>query len=118
MPTGDAFKGSEASGCWRNGARRSNGTLRISSTPAGWTGYMYEVAKTSHKKLLLQAAACNLALLMRSLYGGGKPRAAHDRRVKGILAILRFMSALSTFCTPCDWSCELQLCTSQEFSRS
>jgi len=71
-----------------------------------------------HKNLLLQAAACNLALLMRSLYGSGKPRASHDRRVKGILAILQFMSALSTFCTPCDWSCELELCTSQEFSRS
>jgi transposase len=33
----------------------------------------------AHKKFLLQAAACNLALLMRSLYGNGKPRAAHDR---------------------------------------
>src|SRR6476646_284095 len=30
-----------------------------------------------HKKLLVQAAACNLALLMRSIYGAGKPRAAH-----------------------------------------
>ena len=28
-----------------------------------------------HKKLLIQAAACNLALLMRSMYGSGKPRA-------------------------------------------
>src|SRR5258708_19821068 len=26
-----------------------------------------------HKKLLLQAAACNLALLLRSYYGAGKP---------------------------------------------
>lgn len=33
-----------------------------------------------HKKLLIQAAACNLALLMRTLHGAGKPRAAHDRR--------------------------------------
>jgi transposase len=32
-----------------------------------------------HKKLLIQAAACNLALLMRTLYGAGKPKAAHDR---------------------------------------
>ena len=31
-----------------------------------------------HKKFLIQAAACNLALLMRSMYGSGKPRAAHD----------------------------------------
>jgi hypothetical protein len=29
-----------------------------------------------HKKLLVQAAACNLALLMRSMHGAGKPRAA------------------------------------------
>jgi hypothetical protein len=27
-----------------------------------------------HKKLLIQAAACNLALLMRSMYGTGKPK--------------------------------------------
>ena len=31
-----------------------------------------------HKKFLIQAAACNLALLMRSMYGSGKPRAAHE----------------------------------------
>ena len=36
-----------------------------------------------HKKFLIQAAACNLALLMRSTYGSGKPRAAHDRAVRG-----------------------------------
>lgn len=41
------------------------------------------------KKLLIQAAACNLALLMRALYGAGKPRAAHDQRTQFIFAILR-----------------------------
>jgi transposase len=41
-----------------------------------------------HKKLLLQAASCNLALLMRELYGAGKPRAAHDRRGELISTIL------------------------------
>ena len=35
-----------------------------------------------HKRLLVQAAACNLALLMRSTYGAGKPRAAHDQPVE------------------------------------
>src|SRR5260370_25696652 len=40
-----------------------------------------------HKKFLIQAAACNLALLMRSLYGAGKPRAAHDLAIEAILAI-------------------------------
>jgi transposase len=49
-----------------------------------------------HKKLLLQAAACNLALLLRSLYGAGKPRAAHDRIVETILAILAFMSVVES----------------------
>ncbi len=48
-----------------------------------------------HKKLLIQAAACNLALLMRTLYGAGKPRAAHDRRNQLILAILQLYSALT-----------------------
>ena len=47
-----------------------------------------------HKRLLLQAAACNLALLLRSLHGAGKPRAAHDLKVEGILAFLRLILAL------------------------
>lgn len=46
------------------------------------------------KKLLIQAAACNLALLMRSLYGAGKPRAAQDRRIDAVIAILTFLAAL------------------------
>lgn len=55
-----------------------------------------------HKKLLLQAAACNLALLMRSFYGAGKPRAAHDRVIEAVFAILAFMRALKGFSQP--WS--------------
>jgi len=54
-----------------------------------------------HKKLLLQAAACNLALLMRSLYGAGKPRAAHDQIVAAILAILAFIKALKDLWETC-----------------
>src|SRR3954451_6142927 len=34
-----------------------------------------------HKKLLVQAAACNLALLMRSIYGAAKPRTAPPEAV-------------------------------------
>src|SRR3954453_15288978 len=41
-----------------------------------------------HKKLLLQAAACNLALLMRSMYGSGKPRAAHEGVIELVFAFL------------------------------
>ncbi len=47
-----------------------------------------------HKKFLIQAAACNLALLMRSLYGSGKPRATHDRVVDAILTILAVLKAV------------------------
>ena len=49
-----------------------------------------------HKKMLIQAAACNLALLMRSLYGAGKPRAAHERTIKAILAVLAFLAAVES----------------------
>ena len=47
-----------------------------------------------HKKFLIQAAACNLALLLRSTYGSGKPRAAHDRAAEVILTILAVMKAV------------------------
>src|SRR5216683_17197 len=47
-----------------------------------------------HKKLLIQAAACNLALLMRSSYGAGKPRAAHDLAVQAIFAILAIIKVV------------------------
>jgi transposase len=47
-----------------------------------------------HKRLLIQAAACNLALLLRSLYGAGKPKAAHDLNGAAILVFLRLISVL------------------------
>ena len=53
-----------------------------------------------HKKLLIQAAACNLALLMRSIYGAGKPRAAYDQAVEAIFAILSLIKALSRASEP------------------
>ena len=52
-----------------------------------------------HKRLLIQAAACNLALLLRSLYGVGKPRAAHDRNAEAVLAFLGLI--LATFDSGC-----------------
>ena len=54
--------------------------------------------KNVHKKLLIQAAACNLALLMRSLYGVGKPKAAHDRAQDCTLAIRALQIALKLTC--------------------
>jgi hypothetical protein len=53
-----------------------------------------------HKKLLIQAAACNLALLMRSTCGAGKPRAAHDRTVEAIFVILALIKAISSISEP------------------
>src|SRR5713226_900963 len=53
-----------------------------------------------HKKLLLQAAACNLALLLRSYYGAGKPRAAHDRTSGVVFAILDFLGAIDALWRP------------------
>lgn len=47
-----------------------------------------------HKRLLVQAAACNLALLLRSLYGAGKPRAAHDLKPTEFFVFLRLVVAL------------------------
>jgi transposase len=49
-----------------------------------------------HKKLLIQAAACNLALLLRSMYGAGKPKAAHDQVVEAIFAILALRKAMKS----------------------
>ena len=46
-----------------------------------------------HKKLLIQAAACNLALLMRLRHGSGKPKAAHDRLAGLIFAFLILVAA-------------------------
>ena len=53
-----------------------------------------------HKKLLIQAAACNLALLMRSMYGAGKPRAAHDHLAKTVFALLTFLKAMEELSRP------------------
>jgi transposase len=63
-----------------------------------------------HKKFLIQAAACNLALLLRSRYGSGKPRAAHDRAAKAFLTIWAVLKtaedlfgSLSAFFHPLDF---------------
>src|SRR5215469_14615474 len=67
----------------------------------GGLGRLYVRGKENiHKKFLIQAAACTLALLMRSVYGSGKPRAAHDRIVDAILTILALMKAVEDIPTP------------------
>jgi hypothetical protein len=49
-----------------------------------------------HKKLLVQAAACNLALLLRSLLGAGTPKGLRDRVAALLFAILRALLAYPT----------------------
>ena len=55
-----------------------------------------------HKKLLIQAAACNLALLLRAWYGSGKPKAAHDRSGELIFALLQLYLIWRSFWQPED----------------
>lgn len=47
-----------------------------------------------HRKVLLQAMACNLALLVRALYGAGKPKAAAERVAGLFLALLGLLMRL------------------------
>ena len=53
--------------------------------------------KNVHKKFLIQAAACNLALLMRSMYGAGKPKAASDRAVTAIFVIFAAIRTIGDY---------------------
>ena len=48
-----------------------------------------------HKKLLIQAAACNLALMLRAKYGSGKPKAAHDAVREAVFVFLWAVIVLS-----------------------
>jgi transposase len=79
--------------------------------------------KNVHKKFLIQAAACNLALLLRSLDGSGKPKAASDRAVAAIFAILAVIRAVEDCFLPC-WAdshnqvlTDVELYTRAGFSR-
>ena len=45
------------------------------------------------KRLLLQAAACNLALLLRTMIGAGTPRALQDVVANLLVVLLRLISA-------------------------
>jgi len=68
--------------------------------------------KNVHKKFLIQAAPCNLALPMRSMYGSGKPKAACDPALAAIFAILAFIRAVEDCFLPwwADPQSNLNLC--------
>jgi len=52
------------------------------------------------KRVLLQAAAFNLALILRSISGAGTPRGLAELKRKLFCALLRILGALSALCTP------------------
>jgi len=52
------------------------------------------------KKLLVQAAACNLALLLRKMIGAGTPRALQDAVAGLFFVLLRLNSLTSADCGP------------------
>src|SRR6266478_2631596 len=52
------------------------------------------------KKLLVQAAACNLALLLRKMIGAGTPRALQDAVAGLFFVLLRLNSLASADCGP------------------
>jgi transposase len=51
------------------------------------------------KRVVLQAAACNLALLLRSLCGAGTPRRLRDLSAEVLLTLLRVLAARSVVWT-------------------
>ena len=53
-----------------------------------------------HKRLLLQAAACNLALLLRKMMGAGTPRALHDVVARLLFILVRLLSTVNTIPLP------------------
>jgi hypothetical protein len=62
------------------------------------------------KRLLLQAAGCNLALLLRKMMGAGTPRALQDVAARLVFILLRLLSTINAFYLP---RCSLPACTSR-----
>jgi transposase len=52
------------------------------------------------KRVLLQAAAFNLALILRSITKAGTPKGLADLKRNIILALLRVLATLSALCAP------------------
>jgi hypothetical protein len=53
-----------------------------------------------HKRLLLQAAAGNLALLLRKMMGVGTPRALHDVVARLLFILVRLLSTINAIPVP------------------
>ena len=86
--------GDRGKGLQRRRGERIERNFAHQFDPGGLDRLYVRGRENVHKKFLIQAAACNLALLMQSTYGSGKPRAAHDVVVDAILMILAVMGAV------------------------
>src|SRR5713226_5111496 len=91
---GDGFTGIVARVCSGSVEKRIERNFAHQFDTGGLDRLYVRGKENVHKKFLIQAAACNLALLMRSTYGSGKPRAAHDAVIDAILTILAVMRAV------------------------
>jgi len=84
--------------------RRRGGLLERTFADAYETGALprlYVRGKGNvQKKLLVQAAACNLALLLRKMIGAGTPRALQDAVAGLFFVLLRLISLASADCGP------------------
>src|SRR4051794_10639737 len=97
MTTGVGYAAIAASDCSGNGIERN---FAHQFDTGGVDRLYVRGLDNVHKKFLLQAAACNLALLMRSLYGAGKPRAAHEGVIELFFAFLALMKAFDALWGP------------------
>jgi hypothetical protein len=92
---GGAFRAIVAGGCQRQRGERVQRHFAHQFDTGGLDRLYVRGLGNVHKKFLIQAAACNLAFLMRSLYGWGKPRAADDRAIDAIYTILAAIKTIA-----------------------
>ena len=74
-------------------AHTAFGIQMTGGSTSTWSEFdRYRQAGATARALLVQAAACNLALLLRKMMGAGTPRALHDVVAGLFLALLRLIS--------------------------
>ena len=69
------------------------------------------------KRVLLQAAAFNLALILRSVTKAGTPKGLADLKTKLFCALLRILAALSPLCAPIMGPKEIPLASPYPFAK-
>ena len=99
-----AFAARAVSACCASAANGWKARLRISTKRAGCGAYTCGGHPNILKRVLLQAGALNLGLLMRQLVGIGTPRSLQGRAVallRGVWALHRLPETLWNATWPC-----------------